>query len=149
MSAHSLGFPSVAEGAGTTGRGAEGGDRRRHFAVAPSAATNIAVTFSPPAAAAFSNAVIFASNGGNSTNSLAGQGLASPGLLSPALTSDGLVFSFNSVTGKIYLIQYKDDLAAPVPSWQTLQTVTGDGTLKIITNPTAVPAQRFYRLSAQ
>jgi hypothetical protein len=61
--------------------------------------------------------------------------------------SNGFTFSFNTVNGKTYIIQYKD--ALPDPLWQILQTVTGDGTLKIITNSTAVPSQRFYRLSAQ
>lgn len=70
-----------------------------------------------------------------------------PSLLSPTLSSDGFIFSFNTVNGKNYVIEYKDDLTDPL--WQTLQTILGDGTLKIVTNATAVPAQRFYRLTSQ
>ena len=33
--------------------------------------------------------------------------------------------------------------------WQTLQTVPGDGTQKIITNSIATPGQRFYRLRVE
>src|SRR5439155_26261059 len=105
------------------------------------------VSFAPTNSGAFSNAVVFASNGGNSTNPVAGQGIDWPVLLSPTISEGSLLFSFNSVTGKTYTLQYKDLLYDPV--WLSLQTITGDGTLKIITNGSAVPAQRFYRLRAQ
>jgi PKD repeat protein len=116
------------------------------FTVSSAGTTNIGLSFTPPTVSTFSNAVVFTSNGGNSTNSVTAQGLVAPSIQSPALDSNRFTFSFNTVNGKTYVIQYKDDLIDPI--WQTLQTIGGDGTLKTITNSTAVPAQRFYRLSA-
>jgi PKD repeat protein len=62
--------------------------------------------------------------------------------------SDGtnFIFSFSTVPGKTYVVQYKDLLSDPV--WQTLGSVPGDGTLQTVTNSLTVP-QRFYRLNVQ
>jgi hypothetical protein len=70
-----------------------------------------------------------------------------PSILSPGLSGSNFVFSFNTVPGFGYIVQYKDFLTDLV--WQTLETVPGDGTVQTITNATASPAQRFYRLSVQ
>jgi hypothetical protein len=51
--------------------------------------------------------------------------------------------SFATLPGSQYLVQYKstlNDLA-----WQTLTTVTGDGTVKLIVDNTATTSKRFYR----
>jgi hypothetical protein len=44
-------------------------------------------------------------------------------------------------------VQYKDSLDDP--NWQTLQSVAGDGTVKIITVQMSASSQRFYRLLVQ
>jgi PKD repeat protein len=48
------------------------------FNVAGFGATNVVVAFTPPTASAFSNGVVFASNGGNATNAVTGQGAIMP-----------------------------------------------------------------------
>jgi hypothetical protein len=54
------------------------------------------------------------------------------------------VFSFSSISGRTYEVQYKDFVDDP--NWQLLQTVSGDGTTKVIIDPLS-PTQRFYRLA--
>jgi hypothetical protein len=51
------------------------------------------------------------------------------------------------MTGFTYLVHYKDSFDDPV--WQTVQTVTGDGTVKAIGLPLSAAAQRFYRLAVE
>src|SRR5207253_10121662 len=62
------------------------------YTVAPGQTGSVSASFSPLSAGHFSNAVIFISNGGNSTNSVTGVGLT-PGQLavSPARVDFGLV----------------------------------------------------------
>jgi len=114
------------------------------FEVPGISSTNIIVIFSPANPETFSNVVLFASNGGTSTNGLTGRGLTPPTLLFPSLDGNGLAFSFETVSGKVYVIEHKDfldDLA-----WLTLESIPGDGTLKHFTNSTVSVPQRFYRL---
>jgi PKD repeat protein len=109
--------------------------------------TNILVRFSTPIAGVFSNVVIFASNGGASTNTVTGRVFIPPTIVFPTLNATQLIFSFETVAGKSYAIEYKNFLNDP--AWQTLQTVPGDGLLKTVTNSTALTPQRFYRLSVE
>ncbi|HEY6167374.1 MAG TPA: PKD domain-containing protein, partial [Verrucomicrobiae bacterium] len=62
------------------------------FNIAPGATNQVSVRFAPTNAASFSNAVVFASNGGNSTNAVTGIGLT-PGQISvtPASLNFGTV----------------------------------------------------------
>ena len=48
-----------------------------------------------------------------------------PLLLSPRAVGSDFIFSFVTLPGETYLIQYKDSLNAPF--WQDLQTIPGDG----------------------
>ncbi|MGH7972455.1 MAG: hypothetical protein ACREIC_27395, partial [Limisphaerales bacterium] len=68
-------------------------------------------------------------------------------IVTPILSGSNLSFSFATVAGFNYTVLYKDSLGDP--TWQVLQTVPGDGTLKIINVSATTPAQRFYRISAQ
>ena len=68
-------------------------------------------------------------------------------LLSQGVVGAGFLFSFDTVSGLAYVVQYKDDLTDP--GWQVLQTVPGDGTAKTVTNSMATVSQRFYRLSVE
>jgi hypothetical protein len=43
------------------------------------------------------------------------------------------IFSFTSVSGRSYTVEYKNSLDDP--DWQTLQFFSGDGTAKTITDP--------------
>jgi hypothetical protein len=58
-------------------------------------------------------------------------------------------FSFVTVPGSTYIVEYKD--ALDDPSWQTLRTIPGDGTVKTIEDPVRQPppSQRFYRVRTQ
>jgi uncharacterized repeat protein (TIGR01451 family) len=58
----------------------------------------------------------------------------------------GSVFggAIQTQNGATYTVQYKDDLNAP--SWSTLTTIMGDGTVKTFSDPGPVVPQRFYRI---
>jgi PKD repeat protein len=60
------------------------------------------------------------------------------------VSGDDLVFGFDTIPGKVYVIEFKDSLADP--GWQTLQTIPGDGASKTITISIADTPQRFFRL---
>jgi len=117
------------------------------FAVPVNTTTNLSVHFAPDVAGSFSNAVIFVTDGGNSTNSITGLGFGTPVIVDLVFNPPDFTFSFETVTGKNYVVQFKDALEDAF--WQTLPAVPGDGTMKTITNLTTTPAQRFYRLSVE
>jgi hypothetical protein len=66
-----------------------------------------------------------------------------PPILNPHIDGANMVFSFQSIGGQSYSVQSTSDLANP--SWTTIQTLTGDGTMVFITNNAAAP-QSFYRI---
>src|SRR5204863_4249614 len=105
------------------------------------------ILFSSLAQEAFSNVVVFSSNGGDSTNALIGEALSPPVLLSSLLKGNDFIFAFLSVTGKTYVVQYKDLLSNP--SWQDLQLIPGNGATLYVTNLISTNRQRFFRLSLQ
>ena len=53
-------------------------------------------------------------------------------------------FSFQSVAGPVYALQYKDRLTNP--DWLELQTQTGTGGLMTLTDPNPPGPSRFYRV---
>ncbi len=55
-------------------------------------------------------------------------------------------FEFDSQSGTVYVVQFKSLLTDP--TWQTLTTLTGDGTRKQVTDSIG-NAQRFYRVKSQ
>jgi PKD repeat protein len=67
-----------------------------------------------------------------------------PVIATYGVSGDNLTFGFDTIPGKVYVIEYKDSLADP--AWQTLQTVPGDGASKTITIPIANTLQRFFRV---
>jgi PKD repeat protein len=117
------------------------------FEIAAFNSTNIPIFFSSVTQASSSNVVVFASNGGDVTNVLVGQALSPPVLLPPGLTGNDFIFSFLSLQGRTYLIQYKEFLTDP--SWQDWETVPGNGSAVFITNLISTNAQRFFRLSVE
>jgi hypothetical protein len=67
-------------------------------------------------------------------------------LLNPALVAGQFRFEFLSQPGVTHRVQFKNSLADA--SWQTLSTISGDGTRKqISTNPAG--AQRIFRVSSE
>jgi hypothetical protein len=109
--------------------------------------TNLMIQFTPPTAGTFSNAIVFATDGGSTTNSLYGVGADLPVILWTAQAGTNLVFCFPTISGKNYAIEYKDLLDSL--AWLPFQTFAGDGSTNYITNSTMMPSQRFYRLSAR
>ncbi|PYJ01002.1 MAG: hypothetical protein DME25_19195 [Verrucomicrobia bacterium] len=109
--------------------------------------TSVVISFTPASQGVFSEAVVFASNGGDSTNALAGRAIGPPLISPPVLNGNDFTFSFDTLNGFTYVVQYKNSFDDPI--WQTLQSAAGDGTPKTITVPLSDALQRFYRLSVQ
>jgi hypothetical protein len=101
--------------------------------------------------------ILFQCNAGGLTNGLqltyqqgcsdGGGACAIPVISSPFLAGTALTFSFETIPGKTYLVQYKASLDDA--NWQVLQIIPGDGSVKIVTNSTASAAQRYFRLAVQ
>jgi PKD repeat protein len=70
-----------------------------------------------------------------------------PKILSPALSGDDFTFSFETLVGMNYKVEFKDSLDDP--GWQTLQVIPGDGSAKTITNSGSAAPQRFLRLRVE
>jgi hypothetical protein len=94
----------------------------------------------------FSNAIVFTSTGGSSTNTIMGRAATAPVIVLLTLNDSDFAFSFDTVLGINYVVQHKD--ALDDPNWQTQQSVPGDGTMKTITNSIST-SRRFYRLLLQ
>jgi len=118
------------------------------FTVPALSSTNILFEFAPTMPGPFSNIVVFVTDGGVSTNALTGIGATAP-LLLAAHEGGGtnLLLTFETISGKLYLIQYKDFINDA--TWHLLETVPGDGLLKIRPTPISTAAQRFFRLSVE
>jgi PKD repeat protein len=106
--------------------------------------TNLLIRFTPTAEGVFSNVVVFSSDGGSATNALIGRALNPPLILGPAANAANLSFSFPTLAGFTYVVQYEDSLTPA--NWQTLQTFGGDGSFKTVTVAFSVAALRFFRL---
>jgi len=70
-----------------------------------------------------------------------------PILFAPAKAGTNFVFSFQTEPGKTYTVFSSDSPAGP--GWQTAATISGDGTVKAVTNAAPGAARRFYRLIEQ
>lgn len=62
------------------------------------------------------------------------------------LTGSGFRFSFISLVGALYIVEFKDDLAAT--TWIELERRFGIGGLEIVTAPSVGGVSRFYRVRA-
>jgi hypothetical protein len=76
------------------------------------------------------------------------QPLATPQILESRRTNNNFIFSFNTVTGRTYIAEYKNTLNTNL-AWTPLQTNAGDGTKKSVTNSTTAATNRFFRVKAQ
>ena len=68
-------------------------------------------------------------------------------VFAPAKTGNSFNFSFETTPGRTYVVEYAGSLLNP--NWQPLPTVSGDGSVKTVTDITATPGQRYYRLREQ
>jgi len=76
--------------------------------------------------------------------SLEGGIVSAPRILNPHEASGSMAFELNTEAGRTYTVEYADTL--PSSNWQTLTTITGDGTTKTVSDP-ASGLRRFYRVS--
>jgi hypothetical protein len=76
------------------------------------------------------------------------QPVVTPQIVEPRRTNNNFIFSFNTVAGKTYITEYKNTLNTNL-AWTPLQTNTGDGTKKSVTNSTTAATNRFFRVKAQ
>ncbi len=70
-----------------------------------------------------------------------------PIIFAPAKTGNNFIFSFQTEPGKTYTAQHVDSLTTS--NWQSLTPISGDGTVKTVTNSAPGVTQRFYRLIEQ
>jgi hypothetical protein len=73
--------------------------------------------------------------------------VSNPVVINPASGSNTFSFAINTVSGRNYVVEYKTNLTDAV--WQTLQTISGDGTQHTISVPTGSARQTFYRFHLQ
>jgi hypothetical protein len=65
-------------------------------------------------------------------------------LTNPQRIGSGFVFSFNTVTGQNYTVEYAGALSEM--TWTNLITTPGNGSLVTVTNQNVPAGQRFYRV---
>ena len=70
--------------------------------------------------------------------------LVTPTLINVLRNGTNLNFSFLSMIGQSYTVEYKNSLS--ISNWTTLQTLSGDGTIKIVPDSLSSSTQRFYRV---
>jgi len=70
-----------------------------------------------------------------------------PIIFAPTKVGNNFLLSFQTESGKTYTAQYVDSLSAL--NWQSLTPISGDGTVKTVTNSAPGVTQRFYRLIEQ
>jgi uncharacterized repeat protein (TIGR01451 family) len=118
------------------------------FSIAPGQTGSVQVSFSPTNASTFSNAVVFVSNGGSSTNSVTGTGLTPVPLMITSIQSSGpdVLISFTSNAGQYYRVEYTDSLSPT--SWLTaVDFVPGTGAIVTAAHlGGAGHLSRFYRV---
>jgi hypothetical protein len=68
----------------------------------------------------------------------------SPAISNLSYSGTTFTFSFLSEAGLTYDVEYKDSLGDP--SWSLLETDAGTGAIINVTDATAAPATRFYRV---
>jgi hypothetical protein len=73
--------------------------------------------------------------------------VSAPSLVNPRVISGNLTFSLQTAGGHTYTLEYKNSLTDS--TWTTLQTFSGDGSMKTITNSLSAAPQRFYRIMLQ
>jgi hypothetical protein len=69
-------------------------------------------------------------------------------IVAPNKVGNNFMFSFQTEQGETYTAQYVNLLTSS-NNWQSLPSVTGDGTVKSVTNSAPGVTQRFYRLIEQ
>ena len=66
-------------------------------------------------------------------------------LTNPAWTTNGFSISLPTQSGRVYRLEYKNSLEDT--AWTALPLVAGNGRMKVLTDPTVINSQRYYRVS--
>ncbi len=95
--------------------------------------------------AGLSNVVAVAAGGGHSI-ALVGNGppVVSAPIQNPTLSGNSFSFSIPSQSGRVYELDYKNNITDP--TWTALPLAAGNGTNLVMTDSTATNSQRFYRV---
>src|ERR1043166_9113101 len=75
------------------------------------------------------------------------QTVSPPRLINPNFSNAVFRVSVPTYSGKTYILQYKN--APSDATWTSLPGVSGDGSVKVLTDSTATVPRRFYRASVQ
>ncbi|MFO1475853.1 MAG: hypothetical protein U1F98_04290 [Verrucomicrobiota bacterium] len=70
-----------------------------------------------------------------------------PLVMTPEICGTNFVFSFLSLQGRTNVVEYMDEL--PGAGWLPFVTLTGNGSVLSVTNPSSVPANRFFRVGVR
>lgn len=122
------------------------------FSVGIGGYTNVTITFTPTDILNYSDDVVFQSNGGGSTNALAGYGFIVVGSTGTAVNVSGGVFDFNFAiqSGALYRVQATVDLLDPA-GWQDITAPLTNRTGDLLNFPdpdTSLHPWRMYRISS-
>jgi hypothetical protein len=82
--------------------------------------------------------------GGYHTLVFVDDGTFVPRLFSPTWNGNRFNALIQTLNRKNYALEYKDQATAT--NWTALSTVTGNGALRLLNDPSAADAQRFYRV---
>lgn len=73
--------------------------------------------------------------------------LISPELINTSFSGTNVSFSFMSAAGLSYTVEFKDELDQTM--WNTLTTLTGNGSVLHANDPGPLPPHRFYRVRVE
>jgi hypothetical protein len=73
--------------------------------------------------------------------------VSNPVIVNPILSGNSFSFAINTVAGRNYVIEYKTNLTDV--AWQTLRTLSGNGSQQTINVPIGSGPQAFYRFHLQ
>jgi hypothetical protein len=71
-----------------------------------------------------------------------------PGITNMKQMNSTVLFSFDTVAGQTYITEYKNALGTNL-AWVPLQTNSGDGSIKSVTNLTSGTTNRFFRVRTE
>lgn len=83
-------------------------------------------------------------NSGAFSVSATGDFVPQPNLFNVVRSGTNLTISFQTITGIDYTLEYKNDLNQP--TWIPIATVNGNGTVRMLTDPSTKAPQRFYHV---
>lgn len=122
------------------------------YSVAAGGSSNVTISFTPSLAQAYPDAVTFLSDGGGSTNALAGYGymIAGSTNASIALVGGQVAFGFNIASGALYHVQASTNLVDPVDNGFTNITgqLTNNGTATILFTNTSLESLQHFRVKS-